>query len=242
MSLLFHVSDLHFGRADRAALDWFRAEVDRHRPDAVVVTGDLTQHARAAEFAAAQAWLAGLRVPLSVQPGNHDLPWFDPVARLFDPYRRFRRLADAVARPLALADVAVIPLKTTARAQLRLNWAEGRVGRRSLQRALVALAGRHPAKLALIACHHPLVDLPMMQVAGRTRNGAQALAALAAAGADAILSGHVHDGFALAHTVDGRTLRLIGAGTLSERRRQTPPSYNRLAIAGGQLEVAQVTA
>ena len=50
---LFHVSDLHFGAEDRAALDWFADEVARHRPDGVICTGDLTMRGRAHEFAAA---------------------------------------------------------------------------------------------------------------------------------------------------------------------------------------------
>jgi 3',5'-cyclic AMP phosphodiesterase CpdA len=242
MSLLFHTSDLHFGRADEAALAWFAARVAEERPDAVIVTGDLTQAARPAEFAAAAEWLARLDVPLSIEPGNHDLPVFNPFARFVRPYGRFRALEAAVERPLDLPDVAVVPLKTTARAQWRWNWAEGRVGRVSLESALAALRNRQDGRLALVACHHPLVDLPGMQVAGRTRGGAEALAALAGAGADAVLSGHVHDGFDHPHPAGGRTVRLVGAGTLSERRRGTPPSFNRLRVEGGTLIIEQIFA
>ena len=43
MIRLFHVSDLHFGRADQAALDWFAAAVHQERPAAVICTGEFTQ-------------------------------------------------------------------------------------------------------------------------------------------------------------------------------------------------------
>jgi 3',5'-cyclic AMP phosphodiesterase CpdA len=231
------VSDLHFGAADRAALAWFVDEVRARTPDAVVVTGDLTYRARAAEFAEASDWLRALAVPVSIEPGNHDLPYFNLWERFRDPYRRFRAVEAAVERPLVLADVEIVPMKTTARAQWRLNWAEGRVDRPSLAGAVARVRARGEGKLALVACHHPLVDLPTMQVAGRTAGGAQALQALADAGASAVLSGHVHDGFDVTHLAGERPIRLIGAGTLSERVRQTRPSYNLIEVAGAELQV-----
>jgi len=92
------------------------------------ITGDLTMRARRREFAAATRWISALGVPVTVEVGNHDLPDFDLIERFTDPYRRHRALEMAVERPIALPGVAVIPLKTTARAQLRLNWSKGRVG------------------------------------------------------------------------------------------------------------------
>jgi 3',5'-cyclic AMP phosphodiesterase CpdA len=59
MTKLFHVSDVHFGREDRAAVDWFGARVKEEQPDAVIMTGDLTMQARAKEFGAAAKWLQG---------------------------------------------------------------------------------------------------------------------------------------------------------------------------------------
>ena len=73
-TVLYHVSDLHFGYEDRAALDWFAAEVARERPAAVICTGDLTMRGSAREFALAAQWLADLPVPVSLEPGNHEAP------------------------------------------------------------------------------------------------------------------------------------------------------------------------
>ena len=42
MTKLFHVSDVHFGAEDPAAIAWFARCVAEERPDAVVMTGDLT--------------------------------------------------------------------------------------------------------------------------------------------------------------------------------------------------------
>ena len=98
----------------------------------------------------------------------------------------------------------------------------------------------HKAGLRLVACHHPLVDANT-KGRGSTRGGRAALARLAAAGVDAVLSGHVHDPFDMVIEAGGRPIRLIGAGTLSDRLRDTPPGYNRLEWSAAQgLQVMAV--
>ncbi len=225
---LFHVSDLHFGQEDRDALAWFAAEVASERPDAVICTGDLTMRGRPREFAAAAHWLGSLGVPVSVEPGNHDMPYYwDPLRRLLKPYDRFRAMRAAVHSEIGLDGVSVVPLKTVSRAQWRLNWSKGSVSPASLGETLSGLSAARGADIRLVACHHPLVDAGTHS-SGSTRGGRKALAALAAAGAEAVLSGHVHDAFDLTVDAGGRPIRLIGAGTLSQRLRATRPSYNRL--------------
>ena len=230
MTRLFHVSDLHFGREDKEAVDWFARTVRDEMPDAVICTGDLTMRARSHEFAAAAAYLEALPVPVTVEPGNHDLPYFNPFDRLFRPYRRFGRVERLIERPLDLQHVTIIPLKTTARFQLRHNWSWGVVRDDNLDRALRRVQAAPSDHLRIIACHHPLVDKQGLESQGRTLHGRKALRALAEAGAHATLSGHVHDPFDMEHVVAGRTIRTIGAGTLSERTRATPPSFNELRI------------
>lgn len=235
MIRLFHVSDVHFGAEDRDAVAWFDAIVHAEQPDAIIMTGDLTMRARSEEFAAATAWLVGLNRPVTVEVGNHDLPLFNVFARLFRPYRRYIALERMIEQPLDIAGVTVVPMKTTARFQWR-NWSKGSVGKRSLARALATVKDAPDDHLVIVACHHPLIDAGTI-ASGRTRRGAPALAELAAAGADAVLSGHVHDPFDIRHTADGREVRLIGAGTLSSRTRETRPGFNELRIDRGALEV-----
>jgi 3',5'-cyclic AMP phosphodiesterase CpdA len=241
MTRIFHVSDVHFGTEDRAALDWFAGTVRAERPDLVLLTGDLTAAARSSEFAAACTWLDTLGVPIRVEPGNHDLPVYRPLQRLFDPYARMRRLYARYHRPLDLAGVTLVSLKTTARVQFRRNWSLGRVGRNALAGTLRALRNHDPETLAIVACHHPLIEAGTA-TRGGTRGGPEALTALAKAGADVICTGHAHDPFDRAWSGDGASVRLIGAGTLSERVRETSPSFNELHVADGALTVIVRTA
>jgi 3',5'-cyclic AMP phosphodiesterase CpdA len=239
VSTIFHVSDVHFGSEDRAALAWFTAAVAAERPDLVLLTGDVTAAGRRREFAAAGEWLLALKVPVRIEPGNHDLPVFNPLLRLLRPYARMRRLIARFERPAVLPGVAIASLKTTARLQLRSNWSLGHIDRGSIDRALADLAAAPTGALRLVACHHPLVDVGT-RTPGTTRGGAAALARLAAAGAVAVLTGHTHDPFNVDFEVAGRSVRLIGAGTLSERLRASRPSYNRVEVADGVLHCEAV--
>ncbi|KND55896.1 putative DNA repair exonuclease [Candidatus Paraburkholderia kirkii] len=60
------------------------ASPTRSRPISSSLSGDITQRARKRQFAAARAFLDALgATPTLVVPGNHDIPLFDLLARLF---------------------------------------------------------------------------------------------------------------------------------------------------------------
>jgi len=232
---LFHLSDVHFGAEDPAALDWFASTVAAEQPDAVVMTGDLTMRARKSEFAAGGDWLRSLTVPVTVEVGNHDLPYYYvPWRRLLRPYHRYRKLEALIERPLDLPGVAIVPLKTTARAQFRIDWSKGYVGDDALADALALMRQVPKGCAILIAAHHPLVQAGPPESAG-TRHGLEALTALVGAGAAAVLTGHIHEPYDVAYPIAGRTVRLIGAGTISRRVRHSPASFNELRVDGGEI-------
>lgn len=233
---LYHLSDIHFGLEDNQALDWVKHEIAEKRPDAVAITGDLTMRARSHEFEAACSWIQSLDVPVTVEVGNHDLPYFNPIERFFDPYRRIRGIADKVEREIDLPGLAIVPLKTVRRWQPRFNWSKGWVTDAALERCLKAIDALPSGTQALVAVHHPLREVGTAGTA-LTKNGRKALDALAQRPVLAVLSGHVHDAFdIMEETIHGR-IRMIGAGTLSQRVRSTPPSFNELRWDGEKLTV-----
>src|SRR3546814_19157079 len=105
--------------------------------------------ARSREFAAACDWIGALDVPVTVEVGNHDLPYFNPVERFFFPYRRIRGIERLVERELDLPGVGVVPLKTTARAQWRLAWSTGWVTGHALEKTLAAIDAVPPGTTGL---------------------------------------------------------------------------------------------
>jgi 3',5'-cyclic AMP phosphodiesterase CpdA len=236
MIRLFHLSDIHFGLEDREALAWAKGEIARQRPDAVAITGDLTMRARHREFAAACAWIQGLDIPVTVEIGNHDMPYFNLLERFFDPYRRFKEIKQLVEAEIDLRGIAIVPLKTAVRAQPRFNWSKGYVTNPALNRCLAAIDALPPGVRALVTAHHPLVEVGTHGTA-LTRHGQNALSELARRPVLAVLSGHVHDAFDLVHQTANGPVRMIGAGTLSKRLRSTPPSFNEITWDGSELTV-----
>ena len=234
--LLFHLSDIHFGLEDRQALEWVRACIARERPEAVAITGDLTMRARHREYEAACQWIGALDLPMTVGVGNHDMPYFNLWERFTDPSRRFRSMAVAVERAIDLPGLALVPLKTVARAQWRFPWSNGWITRDALAETLARIDALPAGTRVIVTAHHPLVER------GRTgklltRGGDEAMAELAARGVLAVLSGHIHDPFDMVRDTPNGPLRMIGAGTLSHRIRSTPPSFNVLEIEGDTIRV-----
>ena len=235
-TLIFHISDIHFGLEDNRALDWAKAEIARQRPAAVAITGDLTMRARHREFAAATRWINSLDVPVTVEVGNHDLPYFNLLERFTNPYKRFEGVEEKVERQIDLPGLAIVPLKTVRRWQPRWPWSYGWVTEPALAKCLRALDALAAGKRALVAVHHPLVEVDRM---GKvlTHGGARALAELAKRRVLGVLSGHVHDAFDLVEETPNGPVRMIGAGTLSKRTRSTPCSFNELRWDGERIAV-----
>ena len=233
---LFHISDLHFGLEDRRALDWVARAIADEQPAAVAITGDLTMRARHREFAAACTWISALPVPKTVEPGNHDMPYFNLLERFVAPYRRFRAIEGLIERPLDLGGVHIVPLQTVTRAQWRFPWVDGWVREPALKAALRAIDALPSGTPVIVTVHHPL---PERSPDGHvlTINGDRAMAELARRGVLAVLSGHVHDPFDLTAETPAGPLRMIGAGTLSRRVRSTPPSFNEITLSGREVRV-----
>lgn len=234
--VLFHISDIHFGLEDRRALEWVVERVVAERPAAIAITGDLTMRARHREFDAACAWISALGPPVTVEVGNHDMPYFNLIERFIHPYRRFRAIEGLLERQLDLPGVAIVPLKTVTRAQWRFPWSNGWVTETALAETLAAIDALPPGKRALVTAHHPLTERdPRGKLL--TIGGTRAMEQLAKRNVLAILTGHVHDAFDIEQQTPAGPLRMIGAGTLSKRIRSTPPGFNQLTIDGHRITV-----
>ncbi|MGF7154068.1 metallophosphoesterase family protein [Novosphingobium gossypii] len=234
---LFHLSDIHFGLEDTRALAWAVECIEREKPHAVAITGDLTMRARHPEFRAACEWITALDVPVTVEVGNHDIPYFNLYQRFFDPYKRFKAIEKMVETQLDLPNLAIVPLRTTTRAQWqRFPWSNGWVTDHALKQTLAAIDELPEGTRVLVACHHPLTE---RRADGKllTINGTRTMEVLAGRKVMGVLSGHVHDPFDITAETAAGPLRMIGAGTLSKRIRSTPPSFNEIVIEGDRVTV-----
>lgn len=237
MIRLAHLSDIHFGGENVQATAAARDYLNAGRFDLAVVSGDLTRCGRAREFAAAADWLAGLEGPHLVTPGNHDSPY--SAERLLAPFRRFEAsLGPARERTWSSPGVAVRGVNTARGAQPRLNWSKGQISPGQIGRAVSWLAKAPAGDARIVVCHHPLAEMIGGPMTARVWRGAAAARAFAEGGVDLVLSGHIHAPFAWPFPYgDGRTYA-VGAGTLSQRERGVPPSFNIVEIQRAAIRIA----
>jgi 3',5'-cyclic AMP phosphodiesterase CpdA len=235
---LAHLSDIHFGGENVAAVRRAAEILSEQAFDLVIVSGDLTQFAEAPEFEAAAAWLKAIPRPQLVTPGNHDAPYLAWYERFFCPFRRYERaIGPHWVQTHAAPGLAVRGLNTARGVQPRLNWSKGQISREQADDAAAWFEKADPAALRIVVCHHPLMEMIGGPMTAKVWGGEAAAAVFAQAKVDLVLSGHIHAPFALPYPFgDGRTYA-AGAGTLSVRERGVPPGFNIVEADADEVRI-----
>ena len=232
MSVLLHISDTHFGTEEQPVVAAVQQLVRDEKPDAVILSGDITQRARSAQFAAARKFCDSLGVRhLLTLPGNHDIPLYNVAARLFSPYGKYMDCFGSNLEPeIELADVLVIGVNTTRPGRHK----DGEVSPRQIQKVVDRLRARRPDQLRIVVTHQPACVMRPEDEEDRLHGGEAAVQAWSRAGADLVLGGHIHlpyvsDVCARAHGAP-RAMYCVQAGTaVSHRvRHGTPNSLNMI--------------
>jgi 3',5'-cyclic AMP phosphodiesterase CpdA len=237
MLRLAHLSDIHFGGEDPAAAEAAIAACAAFAPDLVVITGDLTLNGLPREFEAARAWLDRLPRPRLVTPGNHDTPYWNIPLRALVPFNRYRRfIGEPDHVSFETPGLRVHALNSARGAQPRLDWSQGALNLEKI-RELTGRMAVNPSWLNVFACHHPLIDLEGAPVTGGVHRGVAAAKMLAAGSVDLILTGHVHNPFALILPGGAGRAYAVGAGTLSLRTRGTPPGFSTIEASDDLMKV-----
>jgi 3',5'-cyclic AMP phosphodiesterase CpdA len=184
-----HLSDPHFGtifpETERALLECMR----NLRPSAVVLTGDITQRARRWQFLLAREFKEKLHpTPVHAVPGNHDIPLFNVLARVFAPYWSYEKYFHPQRESALLVDrLEIVALNSTC----RWRHVQGSFRERDLRRKIRARdAG---VRFRIAAFHHPLDCASPGDEKNLLRGGERILDLLEEKEFDLVLGGHIHD-------------------------------------------------
>lgn len=240
--ILVQLSDLHIGaswdgvdpvaRAE-AAVEAVRS-LDAH-PDAVLVSGDLAEHAADAEYEQVRALLARIEAPSYVLPGNHDDR--DALHRHFD-------VPGAGGQPVQYA-VDLGPLRLLVVDSTLPGEDRGELGRERLSWLDTTLAAA-PDTPTVVAMHHPplSVGIPAWDAIGLAAADRVALGELLSRRSQVkrVVAGHVHR--AITGRVGGRSVftvpstyvqGLLAFGATELLLSADPPGFAVHALVDGDL-------
>lgn len=207
------ISDIHVGSNHYVSNLLNRAivEINRIEPDAVLVTGDLTNDGFRQEYSAVKAYLGNLECEeICVVPGNHD-------SRNVG-YVHFEDVFGARNNVLRLGGITVVALDSS---QPDLD--EGKLGRQNYRWVTEMLEESEDFKV--VAMHHHLLPIPGT---GRERHviedAGDFLELLVKEKVDLVLCGHKH----VPHSWRFENFWVVNAGTVSSLRVRgyARPCYN----------------
>jgi 3',5'-cyclic AMP phosphodiesterase CpdA len=227
MSVLMQISDTHFGTEQPWVAEALVALAMQQRPDLLVLSGDITQRAHAAQFRAARAFTDRLGAPLLAVPGNHDIPLFNVWMRLRKPYAAHVAAFGADLEPIYESPDLMVVCVNTTRAR---RHKQGEVSGLQVDRVARLLAGAGAAQLRVVVVHQPVAVTRAEDAPNLLRGHAAALQRWAAAGADLVMGGHIHLPYVMALDGLARPMWAVQAGTAvsSRVRRGVPNSVNLL--------------
>lgn len=220
MNVLLQVSDTHFGTERAQAVEALVRLAGEQKPAVVILSGDVTQRARRAQFDAARQFAARLGAPVTLAiPGNHDIPLFDLAVRLCAPYSKYARAFGPDLEPQYDSRELLAVCVNTTRAWRHV---QGEVSPAQIARVAARLRGARPEQMRIVVVHHPVHVISPDDEKNLLRGHAEAVREWADAGADLVLGGHIHLPYVrpVSERVSGlaRPLWAVQAGTAVSSR------------------------
>ncbi len=241
MRVIAHISDLHFGYNDALLARSLSQTLTELKPDVVVVSGDLVEHATDAEFLSARKFLDTLPQPQIIVPGNHDLPFYNLLRRVTEGLEKYHRFITEEREPAFVdQEIAIVGADSAHLFPVK----GGKITDSQLDE-LVTLFSKFPAGLIrVLVTHHPF-DLPEPSnphlLIGHSRRAVTRLAPVV----DILLAGHVHlsstGSTSNRYKLEGHAMAFVQAGTaISDRNKGEANSFNLIQTGCTTNEEKQV--
>jgi 3',5'-cyclic AMP phosphodiesterase CpdA len=151
---ILHISDLHFGPPFLPAVaEALLQTIHLLVPDAIVVSGDITQRATRHQFEEARRFFDRMSdYPMLIIPGNHDVALWRIYERLVRPHALYREIISAELNPvLHVGNTVLVGLDSTAP---RRSISNGRLDRHQLEHSKMVFAGVSDDKVRIVVAHH----------------------------------------------------------------------------------------
>jgi len=221
---IVQLSDIHVGSQFREKVfNTVLDEVNALKPNAIIVTGDLTNEGLVKEYEKCKELISQLRVPKIIAiSGNHD--YRNTGYLVFKKYFPFETINELDK------DVVVVTLGTA-----RPDRDEGEVGYRQnlwLERTMK----KYEKKIKILAMHHHLIGIPDT---GSDRvtviDAGDVLRTILATNVDLVLCGHKHRPWIWTF----KNLSIVNAGTTSSERVRGlfENTYNIIKIENKKIHV-----
>lgn len=244
---LLHISDLHFGKPFLPEVsEALLRKIEKLSPELLVVSGDLTQRAKAQEFRAARAYLDLMpRIPQVVVPGNHDIPLYRIFERLFQPYKLYRRYISEQRDTVLHQNKAVIVGLDSTNPYFTIT--NGRIHRKQLAFCAKAFSAAPAEAVRIVVAHHHFAPAPDYKGGEVMPKGKRALDFFTRLKVDLILAGHLHRAY-VGNSLDvypgedrEHGIIIVQCGTSTSRRgvarEQEKNSFNWIEILADSIRI-----
>jgi 3',5'-cyclic AMP phosphodiesterase CpdA len=230
-------------------LEAMLTDIRSFAPGHIVVTGDLTNIALPAEFIAARRWLnsIGSAADVTVIPGNHDacvhIGWHRSLAHWAEFMSGSEEAGGHEAPPSSASDfpfirrrgqVAFIGLTSAVPMPVTGTPAAGWLGSRQIEnmRQRLAALGREGVFRVVLIHHSPL---PSISIRKALLDAPDFVGALADAGAELVLHGHLHRSDFEEIKTPGSAIPVIGVPSASAKPHRGRPAatYHLYRLSGG---------
>jgi Icc protein len=163
------------------------ADINKQKPDAVILTGDTVQHGQPGEYALLRELLAPLEAPLYVVPGNRDDN--EALRTAFADFEYWPVDGEFLHFAIEDYDTRLVGIDSTLGGERKGRFCEAR------QAWLDTTLSEQPDRPTLLFIHHPPFDVGDHYVGGyRHQEEVDALEAIVAKHSQVVglLCGHVH--------------------------------------------------
>jgi 3',5'-cyclic AMP phosphodiesterase CpdA len=247
MLSLLHISDLHFGPHNLPHVgEALLRAADVIGPDVIIASGDFTQRAKAAEFAAAREFLDRLpEAPRVVCPGNHDVPLYRVWERMTRPHELYQQhIATELNSVLRVDGAVIVSLDSTAPHTAIAN---GRIRQRQLDFAAEAFRDAPQSDLRVVVAHHHFAPAPDYEGGSAMPRARRAIDFFEGLKVEMILGGHLHRAY-IGNSLDvypGKNrehgIVIVQSGTSTSRRGRAREaeknSFNLIGVTDHEIRI-----